>query len=510
MASTQPRPIKAIGFIVCTILSAFLIRATAIWWTRPDFVGWFNHSYYYWLQVRSVLTDGALAYSDMPLLFWLYSGLAWVLQPFITEDMAIIQSSRLFMSVIPALLPMVFYRLILAVKPESVEQLSSKLLLLSSGILPLSIVHMPEILQKNMLGMVLLMCCLYAIHGWIKHGSAKWLMAMAVVISGVALTHLGSALACLLLLLAWYLTAAIQSTNRRVLLNYTLLIATAVLLIFSYLYAFNPRVHTRVQLLINELATMSAIELALTTVALILMAGVVRLLFRWFDKYDRLIPTSLSVLTRICLVWALLLLAPVWPGEMASRLILFLPLPILIILYAISFIPLRFYASRLLIGGWVIASTAMMIGEIVSLHLTEPNKALVHQELLKMNNQYQLSDRDLIISPYATHALTSWLFRSKGSMITAVEANMFGRYERIFVLNTLQRPAPRLQPGEERLLTSEFQAYQTTRHDIPMPDGWTADPNYTQFSLYQLDGLPENWIFNDQLKWSGWRSTVPE
>ena len=510
MVSTLPSRNKAIGFLFITILSAFVIRATTIWWTRPDFVGWFNHSYYYWLQTRSILTDGTLAYPDMPLLLWLYSALTWLLQPFISQDLAIIHSARFFMSLIPVLLPIIFYRMLIDIKPDAMEQLSAKLLLLSSAILPLSIVHMPEILQKNMLGIVLLLGCLYTIHGWLKHGSAKWLITIAIVISLVSLTHLGSALACLLLLIALYLVTIFYATNRRLFLNYSLLIALGILLIFSYLYVFNPRVHSRVQLLLSEIMSISVVEMGLTLIAFVVMAVIVKLLFRRLDNHARNIPTSLSLLSKVCLIWLLMLLAPIWPGEMASRLLLFLPLAVLIILYAMSFIPQRFNVSRLLIGLWTTACTAMMIGEIVSLNLTERNKELVYRELLQMNNQYQLTDRDLIISPYATHTLTSWLFRTKGSMITAVEEDTFRQYERVFVLNTLQRPAPRLAHGEERLLTTEYQAYQASRHDIPLPYGLGAEPNYTHFSLFQLDTVPENWIFNDQRKWSGWRSTLPE
>ena len=55
------------------ILIAFTIRVIIIWLTRPEFVGWFNHTYYYYVQTRGLIENGHLPFPEMPLLFYLYS-----------------------------------------------------------------------------------------------------------------------------------------------------------------------------------------------------------------------------------------------------------------------------------------------------------------------------------------------------------------------------------------------------------------------------------------------------
>mgnify|MGYP000011713989 CR=1 FL=1 len=65
-----------LGMIVCI---AILARVFTIWIGRPEFVGWFSHTYYYFVEVRSLLENGALAYPDMPLLFLVYAFFAKIL-----------------------------------------------------------------------------------------------------------------------------------------------------------------------------------------------------------------------------------------------------------------------------------------------------------------------------------------------------------------------------------------------------------------------------------------------
>ena len=59
--------------LVIVMTLAFLIRAVFIWFYRPQFVGWFNHSCYYYVQVKGVIEHGSLPSPDMPLLFYLYA-----------------------------------------------------------------------------------------------------------------------------------------------------------------------------------------------------------------------------------------------------------------------------------------------------------------------------------------------------------------------------------------------------------------------------------------------------
>jgi len=52
------------------VLAAFGCRVALIWIGRPEFVGWFNHTYYYYVQTKGLLIKGQLPFPDMPLLFY--------------------------------------------------------------------------------------------------------------------------------------------------------------------------------------------------------------------------------------------------------------------------------------------------------------------------------------------------------------------------------------------------------------------------------------------------------
>jgi len=90
--------------IVAVIVgSAFTARALTIWIGRPEFVGWFNHSYYYCVQVEGLLETGQLPYADLPFLFHLYGATASLFQLFGLElQPSIVNSVRLIMSLIDA------------------------------------------------------------------------------------------------------------------------------------------------------------------------------------------------------------------------------------------------------------------------------------------------------------------------------------------------------------------------------------------------------------------------
>ena len=95
------------------ILAAIITRVFTLLTGKPDFVGWFNHSYYYFVEVRGLLTEGSLPYKDMPLLFYLYALVAKILSGFGMEvNTAIVAATRSIMCIIPSLIPIPIYILV--------------------------------------------------------------------------------------------------------------------------------------------------------------------------------------------------------------------------------------------------------------------------------------------------------------------------------------------------------------------------------------------------------------
>jgi hypothetical protein len=67
---------SSLVWLLLIMALAFLSRAAALWWTRPEFMGWFNHAPWYWVQTRGLLQNGVLPFPDLPLLFHRYAGVA--------------------------------------------------------------------------------------------------------------------------------------------------------------------------------------------------------------------------------------------------------------------------------------------------------------------------------------------------------------------------------------------------------------------------------------------------
>lgn len=77
---------------------SFLVRVFTIWLGRPEFVGWFNHNYYYFVETLGLLERGKLPFPDMPLLFYIYAATANLLTWLGVEShLAIVNATRFWM-----------------------------------------------------------------------------------------------------------------------------------------------------------------------------------------------------------------------------------------------------------------------------------------------------------------------------------------------------------------------------------------------------------------------------
>jgi len=96
--------------LIAIVICAFIVRLFLIWVGKHEFVGWFNHTYYYFVQTRELLESGKLAFPDMPFLFYLYAATAKLLTLLgIDEHSAIVNASKFWMCAIPALIPIPVY-----------------------------------------------------------------------------------------------------------------------------------------------------------------------------------------------------------------------------------------------------------------------------------------------------------------------------------------------------------------------------------------------------------------
>lgn len=492
-------------FLATCIIIAFLTRFLALFAGRPEFVGWFNHSPYYWVQSKALIEHGELAYGDMPLLFVLYAGLAKLISFLgVPQDSAIIMMSRLAMVATPALIPIAVYLLAKRISADQPLGWPCRCLVFASGFLPLTFANMPEHLQKNMLGMLLLAFLLLTIFYWLRSRSrGSVLLGLSLLIS-ICLTHLGSALAALLLLGALATEVTLRRSSLKELGLIGLLCTLAVIGAGFAIHVFDPESTERVLFLLTHLIPDSPGEWLVGALVLSIWLAVVWFVQRWFTRRSKQSRPAVAALGRITIVWIGLLAFPLWPGEIGMRLMLFIPLGavILLVLFVYSFQagkPLRF-----IVAATTLIFVVMSIGEATSLFMSYPNKAQTSSELAAVAYKYQLSRNDQVITPYGAAPIANWFLGTSATLLTAFEHDALEQYDRVFVLNTLERPAPTLEPEECRRIQSGNDRYWATRHDIPMNEAASPDPDFERFDFFRVTALPDSWVFDRNGLWAGW------
>lgn len=488
-----------------SVAGAFVSRFFVLFAGRPDFVGWFNHSPYFWVQSRSLIEGNGLAYGDMPLVFALYAGLAkGISLAGVPQEPAIIMASRLVMTVAPALIPIFVYVLARGATGGRRLNWPTRCLVLASGFLPLTFAHMPEHLQKNMMGMLLLACLLTGLFRWLRSGRSGQLFALLLLLVAICLAHLGSALAALLLVVAMTIDFLLRRASPTQLVRVVLLSTAVVIALGLGIREFDPAATERVAALVAGLKPEDSRETLIFLLVVIVWLGLLVMLWRWFALRTSEKNPANSALGGTVILWMGLLAMPLWPGETGLRLMLFMPLGFVILqILALSvFRGARIF--RYVAVTTTVAFGLMSAGEAVSLHMIYPDKERTSRQLAAVADKYRLSRDDLVITPYGVNPIASWFLGTKGSLLTAVRQDVAERHDRVFVLNTLERRAPELETSECRLFESEDDRYWATRHDIPLDDGSMPDADFDTFAFYRLEKLPENWVFDDAGLWAGW------
>jgi len=498
-------PKRDATLLAISVAVAFVTRFSVLVVGRPAFVGWFNHSPYYWVQSKSLVEHGALAYGDMPLLFTLYAVLAKSASLFgLPLEPAIVVASRLVMTLVPALIPIAIFFLAKSVTEERQLNWPSKCLVLASGFLPLTFANMPENLQKNMMGLLLLAFAFLLLFRWLRAGKVGQLLVLALLMVTICLVHLGSALAALLLAAALTLDSLLRRSSLTDLARIALLSTAIVTVIGSAILMFDQAAANRIAALVAGLMPVRLDEFLFSFLLFAIWLGLLLILWRWISRSTADKPAAKATLSRIVALWLGFLAMPLWPGDIGVRLMLFMPLGavILLVLLLAQFQAVRVF--RHIAVAATLAVCAMSIGEVTQLFMVYPKKTETARQLAAVAVKYELSPNDLVITPYGVNPIANWFLGTRGSLITAVRRDVAEQHDRVFLLNTLERPAPELPPGECWMIQSENDGYWATRHDIPMVEGAAPDPDYDMFAFFRLEKLPGHWLFDREGKWAGW------
>ena len=204
-----------------------------------------------------------------------------------------------------------------------------------------------------------------------------------------------------------------------------------------------------------------------------------------------------------CLLWPCLLVFPLIDLDILPRLVLFMPLPALVVA-AFHFRCSGRYMLRVSIATLAAAGALVLtFGEAMNLAMLSPEKDEIHAELRDLRDRYDLTSNDFVLTQYAVNPACNWFLGTRAGLITAFNLNDFDAANRVFVLNL-----PHARTTEDDLANSaamtETEYDEVMRRNIPMPLGAEPDGRYAHIEWYELKSVPESWRFDDDGDWVGW------
>ncbi len=501
---------KHIKFILSLVLIAFLVRVLVIWVGRPEFVGWFNHTYYYYVETKGLLQNGQLPFPDMPLLFYVYAGTAKVLMFFGMEmHHTIVSSTRFWMSLIPSLLPIPIFLTVKNSFREYTIPYCSWVFLFACAFYPLSILHMPEFLQKNVLGLLLLAIFIYQSKLAFAELNLKRVLILCIIFLIILFTHFGTSATALLYLASMAIVTFMHKSKKRSLkLVFIVFVGFSIALItfyFTDVHRFN-----RVGYYLDRIFDSSSLGLLFspydpdkftTIFMLVIPLAIVLLFYKWYRsaKAKLSMDNSLFWLTQI--IFCYLLVLPIYEPLLMARFANFLGLPLVFILiFMIEYYIVKNWVKNALLGLVVAGTLTIGFGDIVSSFWHNKNKEVIYEDLIKMKKTVGLTNNDLIITRNGVEHISNWFLNTKSCLITSFNIKDLSKYERVFILNPTE--------GSMRLPISTNKATQWYNYmltNIQIPSNAKNVYKSEHIEFYEIDSQPKEWLFENSGNWKNYK-----
>lgn len=492
------------------IFAAFVIRVFVLWIGRPEFVGWFNHTYYYYVETKGILQDGELPFPDMPLLFYLYAATSKLLTWMgININTTIVASTRLWMSLIPSLLPIPIFLTIKNIFKEEPLPKWIWVFLFASAFYPLSILHLPEFLQKNTLGLLLFSFFIWQSKTALNKFSLKRLVILSVIFLLIVLTHFGTVAVTLLYAASITVASFIHKSKK---INFKLILGlfSGLSIALIAFYFMDIQRFNRIGYYINRIYDSSSLGLLFspndpdkftTLFMLIVPLAAVIFLYKWYKSAKSKLTNENNLFWLSNIIFCYLLILPVYEPLLMARFANFLGLPVVFILiFMISYYMNRTWVKRMILGLVVAGTITIGFGDIVSAFWHNRNKEIIYRDLMQMNDSINFTENDLIITRNGVEHISNWFLNTKSSLITSFNVKDLSRYNRVFILNPTE--------GSMRLRMSSNEAVQRYNYmlsNIQVPSN--ADSIYISghIELYKIKSQPEEWIFDDTGKWKNYK-----
>lgn len=501
-------------FVICFVAGA--TRIISLWIGQPEFSGWLNHTYYYFVQVRGILEQGDLPYNDMPFLFYVYALVAKLFNLFGAEQtLSIVNATRFIMCLTLAVMPFPFYCIMQRVNVSGALDKNQWMIIFLTGFMPLTVRHGPEFSQKNMLGLLLLAFLM----SWTLRLLERWQVKDMIVVSVLAflivMTHYGTFAAMVLYGFAALLAYAMVHKNKQRVFVFGMVLCLGVVLASVSIFVFDAQRYARIFVYLNDSLAHSLLyalfsgghndfETRVSVGGIFFFYGV---LFWFFRIYQRNLPVLVvrDQIFWLCnILFCGLLILPIWDQHLMGRLALFLSVPLIVIFiyhdrYGFGSFKLKTGLHIVMLVGVV----TLAVGEVVSAKIHNRHHKTIYADIQALQTQLDFGAQDFVITPTGAEHICNWFLGVKAGVITSLHIQDFEVYDHIYVLNPIQGKL-NFEGLKSRRADTEANRYFFMRRNIPRPQDNTPLFRTQNIEVFRLDKPPNTWHFNMEGYWVGY------
>lgn len=384
---------------------------------------------YYPLQVRSILENGHLEFSDMPLLFYLNAAIIKFMSliGFPISDTLILNVVKIVDSISLPLLLFPLYRILRLINPSEILQIS----ILAFSVLSFSPLVLTSDLQKNALAIVFVFVCIaYYIAYQVDIKKINLYLSISfLILSG--LTHFGT----FVFGLCFLLTMVFYTYRKKAIIPVTILLIISLGIVFimdssrfNRLVSFWTVIFEKPAMINGMLQPPDFLIILLSI--LIAIVGIVILK----SKGSRLDPFQKAIIFA-CIICLFACSFPLLDAEYFKRLSLFLFIPqILLIIPMASIISIkRQKATSVFLFVFTFLSIIAVTGHLKEAVIDKN----AYSDLKKMQSVVENDNETIVIARHGLEWWSAWVLKTKVGQDKAIDKSLFEQYENIIILNQI-------------------------------------------------------------------------
>ena len=393
---------------------------------------------YYWVQVRSVLNNFTLAFSDLPLVFWIQAAIAKVI-----GDIPL--AVRISDAVLPALSAVPIYLIASKYRKPFLPAIAILIVLLH----PVQLYFFTGDFIKNEATIPVVFLMALVLINWEKNSKRFSILSLVGLTLVISISHFGTLLLAFMLVGSWALLQLRKSGLKFWLRG----IAISVLTFAALLAMLAILVPTRYERLINLITTPSVIfqyptydrilhssSISVMTVAIIigqlstLILGVVT----WYSRNNFTFSDFSLVISSLftTFIFSSPLIGIEWSDRLTGLSIVSLSIAAIIIFGSVEILWQKFSV------GILAAVTLFSALPLSTLEMKRVFSDQEYSDFKELVSNVEIPDNSIIVARHGVEYLSAWEFSTDVALDTYYESADLSSYDSVYYIQELKSLAP--------------------------------------------------------------------